>query len=111
MCRRPARSWRCAPRPLQWVRRLADGRLRRVLRARRHLLTRRRDAGLGERPTPGGGKGTLTVKDSRTGKTYEIQVRCSAATPRCRCRVALQRPDGASAAAAAPGAPVASMPP
>ena len=32
-------------------------------------------SGLGERPVPGGGKGTLTVKDSRTGNTYEIQVR------------------------------------
>ncbi len=27
-----------------------------------------------ERPTPGGGAGTLTVVDNRTGKKYEIKV-------------------------------------
>jgi len=38
----------------------------------------RRCTGLGERPTPGGGKGTLTVRDSRTGTTYEIQASAAA---------------------------------
>jgi hypothetical protein len=42
-------------------------------RAPPHWLSSR--SGLGERPVPGGGKGTLMVKDSRTGNTYEIQVR------------------------------------
>ena len=27
-----------------------------------------------ERPAPGGGPGSLTVKDNRTGKTYEIEI-------------------------------------
>ena len=54
---------------------------RRAIAARADPSDFRVGSGLGERPAPGGGKGTLTVKDNRTGNTYEIQVRVRDAQP------------------------------